>query len=85
MVEAKQQMFLLSWAIGLVSLLSVTLHCWTTRGQKQPWLLASKVFLAVSIALAVPYTWDLQLQRYRLLGNIVIYVLCASVLATAFF
>lgn len=84
-MQAKEVLFVVSWSIGLVSLLSATVHCWTTRAQRQPWLLASKVTLAASIALGLPYAWDLPLQRYRLIGNIAIYCACAVILASAFF
>ena len=77
-------MFLASWLISVIALLSVVMHCWTTRDKKQPYLLASKVALMMSIALAIPYTWELPLQRYRLIGNIVINLLCAIILLTAF-
>ena len=84
MPDAKQTLFLASWAVGIVSLVSMTLHCWSTRAQKQPWLLASKITLAASVALALPYTWNLDLARYRLLGNMTVFVICAVILASAF-
>ena len=84
MPETKETLFLVSWVIGLVSLLSVTVHCWTTRSQRQPWLVASKIALTLSILMAIPYNWDKVLQRYRLIGNVAVYTLCIGILASAF-
>lgn len=84
MREAKVVLFAVSWAIGLVSLASAVLHCWSTRHERQPWLLASKIALALSIALSLPYTWGLPLHRYRLIGNVAVYLACAAILASSF-
>ena len=77
---SKEALFLVSWTVGTVSLVAASIHCFTTRNTPQPWLLASKLTLAASIALALPYAWSLRLQRYRLLCNVAIYVMCAGVL-----
>ena len=83
-MERKEILFTLSWLVSLVGLFSAVAHCWTTRHQRQVWLLVSKSLLVVSILLALPYQWPLALARYRLIGNAVLFAACAALLATSF-
>ena len=80
----KTAMFVLSWFIASVALLCVLGHCWTTRERKQPYLLASNLAMTLSLALSIPYAWNLVLQRYRLMSNMLITLVCSLILASAY-
>ena len=82
--RTSETLYTLSWLLSVVGLMSAVAHCWATRKQRQGWLLASKLILVASIALALPYEWPLALARYRLIGNAVIYGTCAVLLASSF-
>lgn len=82
--KKKQAMFMVSWIIGLISMFSVVAHCWQTTSVVQPYLLLSKIALVISISLSLPYVWDLELQRYRLMGNITLMFICVILLATPY-
>lgn len=82
--KKKQTMFIVSWIIGLISMFSVVAHCWQTRSVVQPYLLLSKVALVISISLSLPYVWDLELQRLRLISNIILMFICVIILVTPY-
>ena len=82
--KKKQAMFMVSWIIGLISMFSVVAHCWQTRSVVQPYLLLSKVALVISISLSLPYVWELELQRFRLMGNITLIFICVILLVTPY-
>lgn len=81
----KNILFIISWIIGSISILTFLIHCWETRDVQQPWLLISKIGLLISISLSLPYIWSLNLQRYRLLGNAIVLIICISLLSSIFF
>ena len=82
--KKKQTMFIVSWIIGLISMFSVVAHCWESRSVAQPYLLLSKVAFVISITLSLPYVWELELQRFRLMGNITLMFICVILLATPY-
>ena len=82
--KKKQAMFMVSWIIGLISMFSVVAHCWESRSAAQPYLLLSKVALVISISLSLPYVWELELQRFRLIGNITLIFICIILLVTPY-
>lgn len=82
--KKKEGMFMISWIIGLVSMFSVVAHCWYMRKIEQPYLLLSKVVVIVSLSLGIPYVWDLKLQRFKMIGNLILMLICVILLASPY-
>ena len=73
----------ISTLILLVSLCSIVIHSWTTRGLSQPHLLASCVLTTVSASMMLPYNWDKPLMRARIISQVALWVANALILIPA--
>lgn len=82
--KKKEGMFMIAWIIGLVSMFSVVAHCWYMRNIEQPYLLLSKVAVVFSIGLGIPYVWNLKLQRFKMIGNLILMLICVILLASPY-
>ena len=82
---SKDALFIVAWIVVTIALTFLgPVHCWVTRHTKQPWLLLGLVMLAIAQVISLPYTWDLPLQRYRNLSNLVLHLAGVALLTIAY-